>query len=235
MSKIDRKKKLTDSFYRFLWKNWKERRFKRFIRTMKPTSTCQLLDIGGYPEDWFTRGEHIAKVDLLNLDLSVLGEIPPASPQIRVFVGDARNLEFPDGSYDIVFSNSVIEHVGNLDDQRAFANEARRVGAEIWIQTPAKLCPIEPHYMGLFIHWFPSSWQVSVARWTSLRGLSGSASRQELQEIAATTRFLSKREFSSMFPDCEIWTEKLFWVFPKSYVAIRSAETLSASTTLKSS
>lgn len=140
---------------------------------------------------------------------------------MRALSGDARNLQFAEGSYDIVFSNSVIEHVGNLGDQEAFAREARRVGRKLWIQTPARECPVEPHYLALFVHWFPAGWHVPLARWTGVRGMTGAASLDELKSIADHTRLLNKTEFSRLFPDCEIWTERLFWVFPKSYVAIR--------------
>lgn len=208
-------------FYHCLWRLWKERRFERFVAALRPSYECRLLDIGGYPCDWFARGSSIGQVDVLNLTLPELGDAPDNSPVIRALAGDARHLEIADGDYDIVFSNSVIEHVGILEDQRAFAREARRVGRRIWIQTPAKGCPVEPHYLGLFIHWFPTRWHASLARWTSIRGLSGATSLDELRAIAGATRLMTKREFSSLFPDCEIWTERFLWVFPKSYVAIR--------------
>lgn len=207
-------------FYRSLWRFWKERRFQRFVMAIHPSPSCTLLDIGGYPIDWFSRGDSIGKVDVLNLERAHLENVPAKAPEIRVLAGDARQLQFPDNHYDIVFSNSVIEHVGTLEDQQAFAREARRVGRKLWIQTPAKGCPIEPHYLGLFIHWFPAAWHVPLARWTSIRGLTGWASAAQLEEIASSTRLMTKREFASMFPDCEIWTERLLWVFPKSYVAI---------------
>lgn len=209
-------------FYHWLWRLWKERRFQRFIKALRPKPADVLLDIGGYPFNWFQRGNIVGKVDVLNLELEPLHPPPTGAPIIRAISGDARSLKFVDCSYDIVFSNSVIEHVGTLEDQWSFAREARRVGRKLWIQTPAKECPIEPHYLGLFIHWFPVSWHVPLARWTSLRGITGAANRSDLLEIARSTRLLTRREFTEMFPDCEIWTERLLWVFPKSYVAIRS-------------
>lgn len=208
-------------FYRWIWRFWKERRFQRFVTALHPGPSDVLLDIGGYPFNWFCRGNLIHKVDVLNLELQPLEQTPAGAPEIRAIAGDARRLDFTDRVYDIVFSNSVIEHVGPLEDQQAFAREARRVGRRLWIQTPAKACPIEPHYLGLFIHWFPAAWHVPMARWTSIRGLTRSATVEDLRSIARHTRLLGKREFAAMFPDCEIWTERLWWVLPKSYVAIR--------------
>lgn len=209
-------------FYRSIWRLWKEKRFRRFVEKVRPRKSESLLDIGGYPFNWFSRGEVIGKVDVLNLGpVPKIENAADKAPDIRAISGDARELEFPDRSYDIVFSNSVIEHVGGFDDQKAFATEARRVAKRLWVQTPAKACPIEPHYLGLFVHWFPPSWHASIARWTSIRGITGSASPAELTAIGENTRLLNRKEFSMLFPDCEIWTERLLWVFPKSYVAIR--------------
>lgn len=78
---------------------------------------------------------------------------------------------------------------------------------------------MEPHYLGLFIHWFPARWHVFIARWTSVVGLTKAA---DLHSIASNTRLLTKREMRTLFPDCEIWTERLFVIFPKSFIAIRS-------------
>lgn len=204
-------------FYRWLWRYWRERRWNRFREWIQPAPTDCLLDVGGYPSDWQGRGDLIGKVDFVNLAAAVFDETPN-SPEMRCFKGDGRALAAGDLTYDIVYSNSVIEHVGGWEDQRAFAAEARRVGRRLWIQTPARACPVEPHYLGLFIHWFPQAWHVPLARWTSVVGLTGAA---DLQSIASTTRLLTKKEYRLLFPDCEIWTERLFWIFPKSYVALR--------------
>lgn len=208
-------------FYRWMWRFWKERRFVKFVETIQPSSTDILLDIGGYPFNWYRRGGLVKRVDTLNLTLQPMDHIPDAAPEIYTLQGDARQLAMDDQSYDIVFSNSVIEHVGDFQDQIKFAREARRVGKRLWIQTPARSCPIEPHYLGPFIHWFPKSWHVPLARWASIRGLTKSASFEELSDIACNTRLLNKHEFESLFPDCDIVTEKLLFIFPKSYIAIR--------------
>lgn len=209
-------------FYRWIWRHWREQRWTRFQQRMAPKPADSLLDVGGAPSEWSGRGYLVRKVDIVNLDAYPV-EQRADSPFMRSFKGDGRALEFEDGSYDIIYSNSVIEHVGSWEDQQAFAKEARRVGRQLWIQSPAYGCPVEPHYLGLFLHWFPPSWHVFLARWTSVVGLTRAA---DLQSIASTTRLLTRREYQSLFPDCEIWTERLLLVFPKSYIAIRASQPL---------
>ena len=208
-------------FYHLIAKIWRKRRFARFEQWIRPRPDELLLDLGGYPMNWFGRAAVIGSVDVVNLGLVDAHHVPAGSPVISCIDGDARNLALADGSYDVVYSNSVIEHVGDLVDQQAFAREARRLGTRLWIQTPAYECPIEPHYLGVLIHWFPRNWHAPMARFLSLRGLTGAAKPGELREIAASTRLLSRREMQILFPDCMIWTERLCWVIPKSHVAVR--------------
>jgi len=130
-------------------------------------------------------------------------------------------LDFPNHSYDILFSNSVIEHVGSHENQKAFACEARRVGKKLWIQTPAYECPIEPHYLAPFIHWLPKKWQKKLIRKFTIRGILDRPTNLEIDIMVESTRLLSYKEFKCLFPDCEILIEKIFFIVPKSYVAIK--------------
>ncbi len=205
-------------FYRWMWKHWRQKRWTKFCDRIQPQRKDRVLDVGGCSGDWAGRGAKLAHVDILNLQQQEIPVIPD-SPTMHSIAGDGCALTYPDKSYDILFSNSVIEHVGTWEDQQAFATEARRVGKSLWIQTPAFGCPVEPHYLGLFIHWFPREWHVPLARWTSVVGLTGAA---DLHSIADTTRLLTKKQYCKLFPDCEIWTERFLIIFPKSYVAIRT-------------
>ena len=124
-------------------------------------------------------------------------------------------------AYDVVFSNSVIEHVGDWTDQQAFSHEVRRVGGRLWIQTPARICPIEPHYIAPFIHWFPKDLQRKLIPWCSLYGLIQRPTSDEITKVVDSIRLLTKSEVHSLFPDCEILVERILFIIPKSYIAIR--------------
>lgn len=207
--------------YRLMWKHWRKRRYERFVKLVAADGVGHLLDVGGLSGEWMDRGASVREVDVLNLIAGPQVTCTPGSPVIRCISGDGTALNLADKSYDVVYSNSVIEHVGDAASQAAFAREVSRVGKGLWIQTPAHECPLEPHYLGLFLHWFPESWRWPLARWTTFVGLTGAATDDGLRNIIRNTRLLRKKEFVALFPDCEIWVERILWIIPKSYVAYR--------------
>jgi len=209
------------TIYRQVFKLWRKERFKLFLRLMNPSASDTLLDVGGVPEFWTPYQQPVERIDALNLhEVSWRREDAPRH-NIRTLVGNGCSLAMPDKSYDIGFSNSVIEHVGSWERQRQFASELRRVARDLWVQTPAYECPLEPHFMAPFIHYFPRPAQKKMARWCTLWGWIERPSREQINFMVETTRLLRKSEMKQLFPDCEILTERLLWIIPKSYIAIR--------------
>jgi hypothetical protein len=135
-------------------------------------------------------------------------------------IGNGCDLELIDAAYDIVFSSSVIEHVGTWQDQVAFARETRRVGDALWVQTPAYECPIEPHYLAPFVHWLPKPIQRKILRYLTPWGIVSKPTSSQIDFMIDTTRLLRRRETIELSPECTIHTERLFGIIPKSYVAI---------------
>ena len=128
-----------------------------FEKNFQITSRTRILDVGGSPDIWEIASAS-PQLTILNLP-SALGQCRPGSLCVG---GDGRMLPFADQSFDIVFSNSVIEHVGTLADQRLFAEEVARVGRQYWIQTPNRRFPVELHVMLPFVHFLPKSAQRSI-------------------------------------------------------------------------
>ena len=76
-------------------------------------------------------------------------------PEIAYVQGDACALPFADAAFDIVFSNAVIEHVGDRERQRLFVSEALRVGRRVFLTTPNRWFPVELHTRLPLVHWLP--------------------------------------------------------------------------------
>ena len=104
---------------------FRKKRFNLFLNIIKDIpGPISILDVGGTIEFW-------KQMDFLNkpgITITILNlEIPGgAYPGINFVLGDARNLSmFKDKQFDLVFSNSVIEHVGGYDEQKRMAEGDR--------------------------------------------------------------------------------------------------------------
>jgi len=177
----------------------------------------EILDIGGTQEFWnlMTGGNAgDVRVTLLNIEHQ-----PVASSNFVSAKGDARSMpEFGDKSFDVVFSNSVIEHVGSYRDQRRMADEVMRVGRRWFVQTPNKRFPLEPHFLLPWFQYLPSgmrAWMVSRfdVGWYK-RIPDYAAAKAEVDSI----QLLTREKFVSLFPGSKLYVEKLGWL-AKSFVA----------------
>jgi len=209
------------TIYNQIFKVWRKKRFELFLRFLKPAASDIVLDVGGYPWFWTSHPQPVKRIDALNVhEVSWCADSNP-NHDIKILIGDGCSLVMPDKSYNIGFSNSTIEHVGSWERQQQFASEIRRVARFLWVQTPAYEFPFEPHYMTPFIHYIPRSFQRKILRWCTLWGWIERPTQAQVDFMVDTTRLLRKSEMRQLFPDCEIITERLLWVIPKSYIAIR--------------
>jgi hypothetical protein len=122
-----------------------------------------------------------------------------------------------DKSFDIVFSNSVIEHVGPFEKQQLMANEIRRVGQSYWVQTPNKHFPLEPHFLFPFYQYLPhGARRVIAQRWPfSYPKLLDLDPIFEAEHIWLLAYF----DMVSLFPDGKILREKVMGL-TKSLIAV---------------
>jgi len=210
------------SVYRVAFRIWRKKRFASFVEAIPLSLTDQLLDVGGYPHFWTHHPRLVGKIDTLNVHEVEWNAAEAPEHNISTLLGDGCCLAFADGSYDIVFSNSVIEHVGPWEKQQAFAAEARRVGKSLWVQTPAFECPMEMHFLALGVHWLPMKMRKFTARWLTPWGWLERRDKSKADKFVENIHLLSKKQMCLLFPDCEIRTEKVFGIIPKSYIAIRT-------------
>ena len=192
----------------FLLRYFRSRRMRRFARTFAITNETRILDVGGTPFNWEFL-EARPRVTIVNLPYSV----GAWDPRFTCVFGDGRRLPFADQSFDIVFSNSVIEHVGDWESQRQFAAEVARVGRAYWVQTPNRGFPVEPHMMTPFLHYLPKAWQAAITRrftvWALIERPSEDRWKFYIEHYLRDIRLLDAGEMQQLFPGAEIVRERL--------------------------
>lgn len=202
------------------WNTWfRKRRMRRFARELHITAQTRVLDVGGTPETWEMLAEP-PRVTLLNTPRTK-AELSAAAYWVA---GDGRTLPFRDGAFDVVFSNSVIEHVGDAESQRRFAREVQRVGRAYWVQTPNRRFPVEQHLLTPLVHWLPKRWQRWIVPrftvWSLLTRPSPDRREFYLAHYLEDVRLLSAAEFAALFPGARVIRER-FCAWTKSMVAVR--------------
>jgi Methyltransferase domain len=200
--------------YGLLNRRFRERRMAAFAARFGPTRETTILDVGGTDSIW-SQAPVLPRVTLVNLQ-------PPARelPEFTYVTTDATRLPFGDRSFDICFSNSVIEHLGTRERQRALADEIQRVGRALWVQTPARAFPLEPHLITPFIHWLPKRLRRRLVRRGTVWGLVTKPTQAQAESLVDEIVLLSRRDMAELFPTCEIVVER-FLGLPKAYVAVR--------------
>ncbi len=184
-------------------RRFRERRMRRFAAVFGIREDMRILDVGGTPANWQLL-EVRPRVTILNMPRAQ----ESGSDRFEFVSGDGCQLPFPDRSFDIVFSNSVIEHVGSTENQRQFAEETRRVGKGYWVQTPNRWFPIEQHLLTPVIHLLPHALQRAIVpRWTVWEWLERpTPDRREfyLEHYLNSVRLLGRRQLERLFPDARI-------------------------------
>jgi hypothetical protein len=204
------------SIYHRLQPRFRERRRRMLAEIVERTGAETILDLGGNVYDWQDVAQS-ARITVLNL---AFNGTPDPTGRITFVAGDARRLPFADESFDLVHSNSVIEHLPTEADQRLFAQEAMRVGRQLFIQTPNRWFPVEPHFITLFFHYLPKRAQRLFLPHLSLRALLRSGDNADLAQLFAELRLLSAAQLQALFPDCAIHRERLLGL-TKSLIALK--------------
>ncbi|MGC9399872.1 MAG: class I SAM-dependent methyltransferase [Anaerolineae bacterium] len=190
---------------------FRRQRFAQLFKVMNITDDTTILDVGGLPYDWVEL-DHPGQV--LCVSLSDIREGQWGEGNITYSRQDATGLPYPDNSFDLVYSNSLLEHVGR-GNQAKVAEEIRRLGNRYWVQVPHRNFPFEPHYRALFFYQMPLSIRRLIAKyWTSLILKRG----YYLSEVD-TIYPLTYREMQSLFPDAMVLREKFLGI-TKSLIAV---------------
>ncbi len=119
-------------------------------RSEGPAERNYFLKTFRYPSDNYT-----------GLGIQDLSEMEALFPGKRFVQYSGGRFPFGDKDFDWVFSNAVIEHVGDESAQREFVNEMLRVAKNVYFTTPYKYFPLETHTNLICLHWIDRMF----ARW----------------------------------------------------------------------
>jgi SAM-dependent methyltransferase len=191
------------TIYRLIFRYFRPKRMRTFWKRFGLTPHTRVLDVGGFEFNWLLLPE-LPQLTIINLSTP-----SERHPGVTWLVADGRYLPFKDKTFEIVYSNSVIEHLSNRENQHLFASECRRVGAHYYVQTPNKWFPIEPHLLAPFVHWLPKPAQRRLLRHFTIWGLLTKPSQQRCDELLEEICLLDDQALRRLFPDAEIWRERM--------------------------
>jgi hypothetical protein len=192
----------------------RDRRWGVFAEAFPEVGEMTVLDIGGDVRAW-----RLAPVRPKHLVLLNIFEQEVEEDWITALVGDACEppADLPDA--DMVYSNSVIEHVGGHFRRVQFAATVHRCD-RYWVQTPSRSFPIEPHFMFPGLQHLPRGAQAwAVTKWP-VGNYAGVKDRDEALSRLLDIELLSADEMRFYFPDSELYRER-FAGLTKSFVAIK--------------
>jgi len=205
-------------------KSFRKKRMRRFGSVFSFSRAPRILDVGGTPEIWALLPlPEAARVVLLNMPRA--GARGESAAGLEYVHGDGCRLPFADQTFDIVFSNSVIEHVGGPDAQARFAREVARAGRGYWVQTPNRYFPIETHLLTPIVHLLPRKWRAFIVRrftvWQWIHRPAADEKRFYIEHFISDIRLLTAADMRNLFPDAVILRER-FLLFTKSLIAYRA-------------
>ena len=138
----------------------RERKWKIFTRKFSFNDRTSILDVGfnnveyseidNYLEKVYPHPEKITALGVTGADL-----FQKKYPLVNAIIYDGNYFPFSAGSFDIVWSNAVLEHVGQKAKQVLFLKEIKRVGKNAFITTPNRYFPVEIHTRTILLHFLP--------------------------------------------------------------------------------
>jgi len=178
----------------------RRRKLGLFLETIRPTAETTVLDIGvddvGFGEIEVTEHGRCGTLNYFERaypwpeQVTALGQhegtrFTARYPAVRYVQGNGAALPFEDASFDVVYSNAVIEHVGGLEAQRRFVAEALRVAPRAFITTPNRWFPVDVHTRLPLIHWLPEplahrGYELAGKPWAKENRLLGPGDLEEL-------------------------------------------------------
>jgi hypothetical protein len=194
----------------------RRRRWRTILRHVPRLAELRVVDLGGTPIWWSrapVRPRHVTVVNLYDAGQGL--------PGVTVVEGDALNADelLRGEEFDLVFSNSLIEHLGGHGPRRRLAEVVVSMAPAYLVQTPYRYFPVEPHWMFPGFQFLPVAARSYLAPQWPLGHTYGWEPDAAADEVMSTD-LLTASEMRHYFPDAEIVWERIAGV-PKSMTAIK--------------
>lgn len=214
----------------------RRRRGKIFLRELSPTKDDHIIDLGGGDGGHLNdvlRSTEVGSVTIADISLKDLRRAEREFGYKTVTLNEQGNLPFGDKQFDIVFSNSVIEHVTlpkqeiweihdteefrnkSFARQKEFADEISRIGKAYFVQTPNKFYWFESHtWLPGIVALLPRSIQIALIRVTN---------KFWPKKTTPDWNLLTYKDMQNLFPEAEIHRVVRLGL-TKSLIAIKTKE-----------
>jgi 2-polyprenyl-3-methyl-5-hydroxy-6-metoxy-1,4-benzoquinol methylase len=183
--------------FSYLHTKSREEKFRLFVKLLKPTPSMRILNVGAsgpnfaFPEQFESLYEHTNQITGGGIVFSEVEDYRRSFPGVKTLVFNGCALPFRDKSFDVIYSNAVVEHLPDPEAQQRFAAEVVRVARGWFVTTPNLYYPIEPHYHLPLVQFLPQRWQRSLVR---------SLGRTPY----ANLNLLTKRQLHRLLPDGDV-------------------------------
>ncbi|MGW0504237.1 methyltransferase domain-containing protein [Micromonospora sp. NPDC003241] len=196
----------------------RQRRAEWLVRTFPRLSEMHVIDLGGRLGTWTRAAVRPARVHVVNLERPAV-DVPEWA---EVDQADACDLpaHITGRRYDLVFSNSVLEHVGGHERRLRFAEAVHTLAERHWVQTPYRYFPIEPHWIAPGMQFLPVRLRTAVARRWPL-GHKATHTHDAAIHQVLWTELLDRSQMRHYFPQSRILVERVGGL-PKSLIAVRT-------------
>ena len=189
------------------------RKLRLFNKIMKPTEETKVLDVGAQVNSNSDKELQFidtypwkGNISAVNISEEHISNIKKCYPEIEAVVCDACKLPWPDKYFDIVYSNAVIEHVGDFERQKKMAAETMRVGKRWFVTTPNRWFPFEFHMRLPFVTWLPGNGYLRIGNVISYNHLKG---KYTVGTKRNDLRLMSAEELKKCFPNSEIIKQRI--------------------------
>lgn len=199
---------------------FRKKRFLYFLDIVeKMKKPVKVIDLGGTENFWEQMGiagNNDFIITLLNLNIEETSYY-----NIKPLKGDVLELSPSDlAQHDVIFSNSLIEHIPSYIEQKKFAEMVLACNKPYYIQTPNFYFPFEPHFLFPCFQFFPYSLRKFLVMNFNMGWYRKCSSDEEANKLINSIRLLKRKELLEIFPECKLIKEKFIFI-TKSFILTR--------------